>query len=435
MTLRRIAVITLTSVFLVAGNGTANADSLAADLYFRGLPEVEATLPRSDLTIPSTAMPCVNCHGADGQGGREGGVAVPPISWRRLAMATAERPAYDRALLASALRDGIGAGGSPLHEIMPRYALSDALVHEFSDWLQAMGSAHRPGITDDAITIAIPSAEADDPRAAAVVSVLRLYADQLNRHGGVYGRTLRLIEGETDDAFARLAALEPRTRSGDASLDLWPLHAEAGGKQPAFPLIPSDRRLMQNLLEAAKRDDPGARRLSEIDNDRSPLPSAFVFDGEAEMLSAFVNAWQGPAALTIYTTTKHIDLAALQNLSPRPLKLVLTNPFAPVEPGNSQETASHLVDFEKATGELRLPKMAQPLAGAAWVAASMLENALRATGRNLDQERFKAVLTSMPPFDSGLLPPVHPTRGLTSIGLVTFDLPTNEVARLALTLD
>jgi hypothetical protein len=192
---------------------------------------------------------------------------------------------------------------------------------------------------------------------------------------------------------------------------------------------------MQNLLEAAKRDDPGARRLSEIDNDRSPLPSAFVFDGEAEMLSAFVNAWQGPAALTIYTTTKHIDLAALQNLSPRPLKLVLTNPFAPVEPGNSQETASHLVDFEKATGELRLPKMAQPLAGAAWVAASMLENALRATGRNLDQERFKAVLTSMPPFDSGLLPPVHPTRGLTSIGLVTFDLPTNEVARLALTLD
>ncbi len=420
--------------FLSCTADTAPAGSPAAELYFRGLPEVEAMLQHSDLTIPSTAMPCVNCHGADGRGGREGGVAVPPITWRRLAMATAGRPAYDRALLARALRDGIGADGAPLHEIMPRYALPDALALELSDWLQAIGPAHTPGVSEDAITIAIPAVGTGDPRSVVVASVLRLHADLLNRRGGVYGRTLRLVEGGEEDAFVRLAALEHGTGSGDVSLDLWPLRAPADGKL-AFPLIPSDRRLMENLLEAAKRDGPEARQLSEVSGETSPLPSIFVFDGEAETLSAFVRRWQGPKALTIYTTTEHVDLEGLLNLTPRPLKLVLANPFAPGETGDGAEAISHLSDFEKAAGALRLPEKALPLARAAWVAASMLEDALRRTGRTLDQERFKAVLASMPPFESGLLPPVHPTRGLTSIGLVTFDLSTSEVTRLALVLN
>lgn len=419
---------------LCLGADAAPAESPAADLYFHGLAEVEATLPRSDLTMPSSAMPCVNCHGADGRGGREGGVAVPPISRRHLAMATAERPAYNQALLTRALRDGIGADGAALHAIMPRYALADALALEVWDWLEAIGPAHKPGVSDDAIWIAVPSADTGDPRAAVVAGVLRLHAERLNQHGGIYGRMLRLIDGETDQAFARLAAVEPGTQTESTALDLWPLHAAAAGK-PDFPLIPADSRLIQNLLEAAKQADPKARRLSEIGDDSGPLPQTLVFDGRAEHLSAFVRAWKGPAALTIYTTTAHIDLAALQSLPPRPLQLVLANPFVPGETSDSETMTAQLADFETAAVELGLAKPALPFARAAWVAASMLEDALRATGRALDQERFKAALTSMPPFESGLLPPVHPTRGLTSIGLVTFDLSTHEIRRTALAMD
>lgn len=412
----------------------ARAENPAASLYYRGLAEVTATLPRSKLIMPSTAMPCINCHGADGRGGREGGVAVPPISWRHLAMATTERPAYDQALLARALRDGIGADGAPLHEIMPQYELSDGMATELSDWLQTMGSAHAAGVSKNAITVAIPSTKTDDPRAAVVARMLRLYADRLNRQGGIYGRNLHLIEGETEGSFAQLAAVEPGKPGKNASLDLWPLHAAIDGK-PASLLIPSDGRLMRNLLAAARRVDPKAGRFFEIGDEDRPLPEAFVFEGEAAALSAFLQAWQGPTALTIFTTTDHIDLEALQNLPPRPLKLVLANPFAHGETSDNEATTSHLIDFWNATRELELHERMLPLAKAAWVAASMLEDALRATGRILDRERFKAALASMPLFDSGLLPPIHPTRGLTSIGLVTFDLPRNEIKRTALALD
>ena len=62
------------------------ADKMSADLYFHGLAAVDATLPSAGIVMPSTAMPCVNCHGDDGQGGREGGVAVS------LALADLTRP-------------------------------------------------------------------------------------------------------------------------------------------------------------------------------------------------------------------------------------------------------------------------------------------------------------------------------------------------------
>lgn len=420
---------------MIVGIATAQAESRAADLYYRGLVEVDATLPRSNLTIPSTAMPCVNCHGADGLGGREGGVAVPSISWRRLAMATAERPAYDQTLLARALRDGIGTDGALLHDIMPRYALPDALVHELKGWLQTIRPAHIPGISADEITIAIPPAKPDDPRAAVIASVLHLYADQFNRKGGVYGRTIRLIEDAAGiNAFARLASLTPQATRAPGILDLWPLKTRPG-EDPDFSLIPSDARLMQSLLKAAKRDDPAALQLSKIPGEQNLLPRTFVFDGQPDVLSAFIDQWQGPASLAIYTTPDHIDLAALRDLPPRPLRLVLANPLATGEATVPAENTPHHMAFQKATEHLHLPKAAEAIAKATWVAASLLEDGLRRTGRNLDQERFKIAMKSISTLDSGLVPAVHPVRGLTSIGLIKLDLSTDSIARLRLALD
>jgi hypothetical protein len=373
---------------LTAAAKSVHAESLAADLYYRGLVEVEATLPRSNLAIPSTAMPCVNCHGADGRGGREGGVAVPPVSWRHLTMATAERPAYDQALLIRALRDGIGADGSPLHDIMPRYDLPDELARDLTDWLQAIRPAHTPGVSDDEIVIAIPSVTTDDPRAVVIANVLNLYADQLNRNGGIYGRRLRLADDSVGvTAFARLASLGSQTKTGSGSLNLWPLQTHAEEK-PDFRLIPSDTRLKQGLLQAAKRDDPAAQRLSTIPDDRDLMPRTFVFDGQADALSAFIREWKGPGSLTIYTTPNHIDLSPLKDLSPRPLRLVLANSLASDDAqSDSSETNPYPAAFNKAAKRLHLSRATAPIAKAAWASALLLEDALRRTGRNLDQER------------------------------------------------
>ena len=418
------------AIWLTAAS-LAWADDRAEALYYRGLAEVEATLPSSDLTLPSTAMPCVNCHGADGRGWREGGVAVPPISWRRLSMATADRPAYDESLLVRALRDGLGADGAPLHEIMPRYDVSEALSRDLAGWLTAIGLSQKPGVGADEIVIAFPSAKTNDARAVVVAKVLRDYADNVNWNGGLYGRTLRLIEDEPgrEDVFARLAALDPVDGGDHATLDLWPLHAEVRGKS-AFPLIPSDDRLMRTLLEAAQENDPAAQQLSSLPEDKSVLPERVVFDGDAEVLSSFVDAWSGPTSLTIYTTPDHIDLSELQHLSPRPLRIVLANPFASDRTDEGSDVPAHMVAFERAAERLRLPAIERPTARAAWVAASLFEAALRATGRKLDQERFGAVAGFMTTLTSGLLHPVDPTRGLTSIGLISFDFASGKVTRL-----
>ena len=416
--------------------GAAGADNPAADFYYRGLADVEATLPSAGITMPSTTMPCVNCHGVDGQGGREGGVAVPPISWRRLSMSTADRPAYDQALLASALRDGIGADGATLHEIMPRYAISDAQAFELADWLQTIGLERERGVTGNEIIIGITSEDADDPRAGVIARVLRHYMEDLNRKGGLYGRTIRLVEDAADghSAFARLAALEPPARHIDGRLDLWPLHADIA-EEPAYSLIPSDKRLLESLLNAARQDDPAARRLSSLADDRLGLPDTIVFDGHQEALSAFIDNWSGPASLTIYTTPDRIDLRQLQSLSARPLLIVLTNPFTIDETNNEANALHRRLSFEKAAVQLGVSAAKKPLARAVWVAASLLEEGLRSNGRRLDRRRFEATLHAMPVFTSGLLSPVHPARGPTSTALISFDLATKAVKRLTLALD
>lgn len=431
---RWLLLILVTSLAWVSA--AAATEDRAGELYYQGLAEVEAILPSSDLAMPSTVMPCVNCHGADGQGGREGGVAVPPISWRRLGMATIERPAYDRSLLTRALRDGIGADGAPLHQLMPRYAVSDDLASNIAHFLRAIGPKATPGVTDDEIVVAIPSTRNEDPSTTVIGAVLRDYVDRLNGRGGLYGRTIRLIDDRIsgEPAFARLAATEPPDQTKSPPLDLWPLRVAPDSK-PAFPLIPADERLLENLLEAARRDDPAAERLSTLDRDGRALPATLVFDGHANRLSTLISDWSGPAPLTIYTTPDHVDLARLQHLSPRPLRIVLANPFATGEPDDGAQATGELMSFGNAIARLRLPETARPVARAAWVAASMLEKTLRATGRHLDQKRFEAALRSTTTFDSGLLMPVDPTGGLTAIGLVRFDFTAGKVTQTMLALN
>jgi hypothetical protein len=76
-----------------------------------------------------------------------------------------------------------------------------------------------------------------------------------------------------------------------------------------------------------------------------------------------------------------------------------------------------------------LPAAAEPVAQAAWLAASLLERALRATGRRLDAERFTAAAQKLPAMDIPPFGNVHPQRGLSRVGLVRFDLAKRTVER------
>ena len=114
---------------------------------------------------------CVNCHRPSGFGTSEGGNYVPPIIgsvlfetktpnrnrmfkdlyqevqppgfWARVRQPRM-RPAYDDALLARALRDGVDAGGHELDPIMPRYDLSAADVANLSAYLKTLSTRSTP---------------------------------------------------------------------------------------------------------------------------------------------------------------------------------------------------------------------------------------------------------------------------------------------------
>src|SRR3954469_19846202 len=91
--------------------------------------EVAANFAGTTAALPPSLRRCAGCHGADGAGTREGGVAIPPIAWRALTAprgpspARPGRPAYDEAALARALADGIDPAGRALASNMPRFQL------------------------------------------------------------------------------------------------------------------------------------------------------------------------------------------------------------------------------------------------------------------------------------------------------------------------
>jgi hypothetical protein len=139
---------------------------------------------------------CVNCHRRSGLGGSEGQTPVRPIAGRllftasqtgfarRRAVATGPadvRPAYTRASLARALREGIDPTGRVLDALMPRYALGDDAIDQLYAYLAGLSAAAAPGVSDREIhfaTIIAPGVEAD--RRRAQLDVLRTFFSDKN---------------------------------------------------------------------------------------------------------------------------------------------------------------------------------------------------------------------------------------------------------------
>jgi len=75
---------------------------------------------------------CVNCHGADGRGGRvgmmDGTVDIPDIRYSTLTTARVEAStavlAWTDADIARAIRDGVEPDGQPLKAPMPRWSMT-----------------------------------------------------------------------------------------------------------------------------------------------------------------------------------------------------------------------------------------------------------------------------------------------------------------------
>lgn len=156
----------------------AQADT-GADLFQRGL-GATALVADGAVEVPAAQFACAGCHGEDARGGREGATDFPAL------IAGAE-PRFDRGTLKSALRDGIGADGTPLAAAMPRYRVDDATLDALHTYLSVLARADRAGVTPDALRIAAPA----DPELRETFSAALADA---NLQGGAWGRSFELVD-------------------------------------------------------------------------------------------------------------------------------------------------------------------------------------------------------------------------------------------------
>jgi len=150
-------------------------------------------------SLQGQAAACVNCHQRSGLGGREGRIAVPPITGAYLFRGPptpgggdgaelpyvdgirGDRPAYTDATLARALREGIDAKGLQLGDLMPRYQIDDAEMSVLIGYLRGLNRPREPGVTGTHLHFAtIVSPEASPAAKRAMLDVMQHFVEERN---------------------------------------------------------------------------------------------------------------------------------------------------------------------------------------------------------------------------------------------------------------
>ncbi len=170
----------------------------------------QALLADGRVRVPAASFACAGCHGADGQGRREGGTVFPPLVWSALVDSTRPGGPYSVASLGRTLATGIAPGGRKLGAAMPRYEVDPGVLRDLAAYLGTLESRARAGVTDREIRLSPPSS----PEAAAAFAAA---LDAENAAGGVWGRRLVVGNGPTliSAADARSALADAPGGAGD----------------------------------------------------------------------------------------------------------------------------------------------------------------------------------------------------------------------------
>jgi ABC-type branched-subunit amino acid transport system substrate-binding protein len=185
------------------------------DMFTNGAAEIIALVGAGETPVPTSVVPCTSCHGADGRGRTEGGIAATDITHAALAVpygaiTTAGRkhgPYTDR-LLKRAIAMGIDASGNRLDPVMPRYQLSAETMNALLSYMKKLGDPEERGITRGSVRVGVllPPKEHLAETGEEVSAILRAWVNSRNASGGVYERKLDLVFSDAGGSAAERAA-------------------------------------------------------------------------------------------------------------------------------------------------------------------------------------------------------------------------------------
>ena len=200
--LRTVAAGLLLSV-CTGGNGAATRREPAGDpgetIYLHGHTAADrpvAATRSAESTVQGQAAACANCHQRSGLGGREGRIAIPPITTRYLFRPRAsvvedrdipfvagmhgDREPYTDATLARAIREGVDSEGKALNYLMPRYDLGDADMAAVIAHLKQLDRVDVPGVGPSTLHFAtIITPDADPVKRRGMLAVMtQFFADR-----------------------------------------------------------------------------------------------------------------------------------------------------------------------------------------------------------------------------------------------------------------
>lgn len=417
-----------------------------------------------DRRFPARRYACAQCHGEDGLPSLEAGVDIPGIQAHRLgspahagAGSTRSRPAYDRALLARAIRHGIDAGGNRLNVVMPRFEISDRDLDDLLTYLATLGNQQLAGVTATRCVLGIVVDDAADTATAAMVETLRAFAKEANARGGIYGRELTLVERTTPDWDATLAAapddgpLSLIAVRDDADLPhgevpllvlggeeplvdpppqprTWHLHPSQAEQlcvgvdhtahvlqlpAPQFVLLLPDgvdddlRAALRQRVAAQIGGVEGAALRALTRSELAELGEALaahtvLLAGAAETkLQALQELGRGPLPRAVYCTHR-LPAGSLRQVSAallERLRLLLPVPL----PAAASPTVAAFQDFLRGHG---LPERAVPQRVAAMAGGIVLAEALKRCGTRASRDRLAQELGALHQLPAGLFAPV-----------------------------
>lgn len=224
-----------------------------------------ALIGAQSLEVPISRMPCASCHGFDGSGRPEGGLAPPDITWRQLTKSYGHvhdggrrHGPFTADSLARLLATGIDPAGNQLDAAMPRYRLSAADTADLVAFMKRLGTPLEVGVSDSVIRVGTilpppgPLAEAGE----AMRAVMAAYFADIAARGGIYGRRIELV------AVAR--AEDPRTTANDVRRMAGDVFAVVGGfiagaEEELLGLIEGTGVPLVGPLTLFPRDDPAGR--------------------------------------------------------------------------------------------------------------------------------------------------------------------------------